>query len=81
MFSTLIKRKVTEKQMANLFVNGLFKLVEEGFPEVASFINNDSCFEISPNIQDEHYDNFALIVLAGNLKYLERGKTNRKKHF
>ncbi|MBI2259537.1 MAG: hypothetical protein HYU67_11675 [Flavobacteriia bacterium] len=71
MISTLLKRKVTEKQMANLFVNGLFKIVVEGFPEVAAFINEENSFENSPNISSENLDHFAMIVFAGNLNYLE----------
>jgi len=45
-------------------------MVDEGFPLVAETINEDEEFEIRPNISEADSDQFLLIVLAGNLKFI-----------
>ena len=41
MFSTLIKRKLTDNQVANIFINALYDSIDNGFSEVAQLINED----------------------------------------
>lgn len=71
MLGTLIKRKLSNNQVANVFVNALFEVVENGFREVAQLINEDSAFVKSPNIPENQNGEFALIVVVGNLSFLE----------
>ncbi len=71
MFSTLIKRKLSDNQVANVFINAIFDSVDKGFKEVASIINEDTAFVKSPNITESHNGEFSLIVIVGNLSYLE----------
>ncbi|MBL4652583.1 MAG: hypothetical protein JKY53_06920 [Flavobacteriales bacterium] len=70
MFKTLLKKKITEEKLANVFVNGIIDLVDNAFPEVAALINEDTCFAVSPNIQATDSDKFLLVVIAGNLQYI-----------
>ena len=71
MFSTLTKRKLTDNQVANVFINAIFDSVYHGFSEVASMINEDSAFVQSPSISLENNGEFGMIVLVGNLSFLE----------
>lgn len=71
MLGTLIKRKLSSNQMANVFVNALLDVVEKGFKEVAQLINEDSAFVKSPRIQENENGEFALITIVGNLSFLE----------
>lgn len=71
MLSAILKKKLTENQVANIFVNGLFDAVDQGFGEVAQFINEDTAFVDSPKIGEKNSYEFALIVLVGNLSFIE----------
>lgn len=71
MFGTLLKRKLSDNQVANVFVNALFEVVDKGFKEVAGLINEDPAFVRSPEIQPEQDGEFTLIVIVGNLSFLE----------
>tara|TARA_B110000285_G_scaffold84888_1_gene97373 strand:+ start:448 stop:987 length:540 start_codon:yes stop_codon:yes gene_type:complete len=71
MFGTLLKKRVSDDKLANVFINGLFNSIDNGFPVVAEFINEDPSFVISPNIQDNNNYQFSLIVIIGNLSFLE----------
>jgi hypothetical protein len=57
--------------VANIFVNALFDVVEKGFIEVASLINEDPVFVVSPGIEANQDGEFALIVMVGNLSFIE----------
>ncbi len=54
-----------------MFINGLFDATEHGFPIVAEFINEDSSFSASPNVDPNDHHEFSLIVLIGNMNLLE----------
>ena len=71
MLGTLIKRRLSDNQVANVFVNALLEVVDNGFKEVAALINDDAAFVASPNISSHEDGEFALIVIVGNLSYLE----------
>jgi len=71
MFSTLIKRRLTDNQVANIFINAIFDSVDKGFEEVALLINEDTALSSSPNINKNNNREFGLIVIVGNLSYLE----------
>lgn len=71
MFGTILRKKVSDEKLANVFVNGLFSAIDQGFPVVAEFINNDQAFVSSPGISSNDSYEFSLIVLVGNLSFLE----------
>ena len=71
MFSTLTKRKLSDNQVANVFINAIFDSVDNGFSEVSSIINEDSAFVSSPAIDASNNGEFGMIVLVGNLSFLE----------
>lgn len=71
MLGTLIKKKLSDNQVANIFINAIFETVDNGFPEVAQLINEDVAFVTSPNIDSKNDGEFALITIVGNLSFLE----------
>lgn len=71
MFGTLLKKRVSDDKLANVFINGLFNSIDNGFPVVAEFINEDPAFVAPPNLQGNNNYEFSLIVIVGNLSFLE----------
>ena len=71
MIRSFLKRKLTDNQLANIFVNGLLEVIDNGFKDVASLINEDPAFESTPNITPESNSELTLIVIVGNLVTLE----------
>ncbi|MFT6500277.1 MAG: hypothetical protein ACJASQ_000384 [Crocinitomicaceae bacterium] len=71
MFGTIIKKKVSDDKLANVFINGLFTTIDNGFPVIAELINDDPAFVKSPNLRPNDNYEFSLIVLVGNLSFLE----------
>jgi hypothetical protein len=71
MLSSILKRKLSDDQVSNIFINAIFDTVDNGFKEVAHIINEDPVFVVSPNVQDTASGEFALIVIVGNLSFLE----------
>lgn len=72
MFGTFLKKKINENQVANIFINGLFDSIDKGFELVSQVINEDQGFIESPSIDANNINEFALIVLAGNITEIER---------
>lgn len=72
MFSIFKKKKLTEEQAAQIFVNSIITLVDEGFDDVVDIINNDPEFERMPQISKNDADKFLLIVISGNLKLISK---------
>lgn len=70
MLSLLTKKKISEEKTATVFANFLLTLANEGFPEVASFFNEDPEFAIPPCVSPDASREFLLIVFAGNIKFL-----------
>lgn len=68
MLSIFLKKKVSEDQVANAFVSGLFSIVQNGFPLVVELLNNSPEFVLNPKVSENEDDRFVFIVLAGNLK-------------
>jgi hypothetical protein len=71
MLGTILKRKLSDNQVANIFINAIFDTVDNGFKEVAQLINEDVAFVNSPSIDVNDHGEFGLIVIVGNLSYLE----------
>lgn len=78
MFSIFKKKKLSEDQASQLFVNSIVRLVDEGFDDVVEIIKNDPEFERTPVIDPASVDKFLLIVIAGNIsligKYFNRNQ-------
>jgi hypothetical protein len=73
MIATLFgKKKISEEKLANVFVNAVLELSEQGFPAVAAEINESPEFLACPELGDQDDDAFALIVLAANLMEAQR---------
>ena len=66
----LSKGKLTDEQVANIFVNTSFETVELGWPQVASLINLMPEFEKAPELDSEDYGKFLMIVVAANLSHI-----------
>ncbi|MCZ4409398.1 hypothetical protein O3Q51_11280 [Cryomorphaceae bacterium 1068] len=75
------KKKLTEEKVANIFVNGLQLLIDEGFEDVVGLINDSPEFLSPPDLDPEDSGAFTIIVLAGNLQaipsYFESGQDRR----
>lgn len=71
MLSAILKRKLSDDKVANIFINAIFDTVDNGFVEVAQLINEDVVFVKSPEILAKDSGEFGLIVLVGNLSFLE----------
>lgn len=76
LLSWLSKRKLTDEQVANIFVNTSFETVEAGWPEVASLLNMMPEFEKSPDLNSENYGKFLMIVVAANLSHVPKHFAN-----
>lgn len=73
MIATLFgKKKISEEKLANVFVNALLELTEQGFPAVAAEINESPEFLANPEVAESDDAAFALIVLAANLMEAQR---------
>jgi hypothetical protein len=75
------KKKLTEDKAANIFVNAVTNLIDQGYSEIASLINDSPEFVIRPCIGAEGMGPFTLIVLSANLQqlpmHLEAGQDKR----
>ena len=73
MLSTLFrKRKITEPQLAHSFVNITISAIDDSFSDIIDAIKNDSELTSCPSLNQRDIDKFTFIVLAGNLKTIER---------
>ena len=72
----LSKRKLTDEQVANIFVNISFESVELGWPEVSELLNLMPEFDTSPELSSEDYGKFLIIVVAGNLSHIPKHFAN-----
>jgi hypothetical protein len=71
MLGSLLKKKIDVNRFANVFVNSLVEATDAGFKDVSDMINEDTAFVSNPLISSDQADHFLMIVVAGNLKYLD----------
>jgi hypothetical protein len=71
MIRSFLKRKLSDNTLANIFVNGLLEVIDNGFKDVASLINEDPAFENSPQILPDQSGEFTMIIIVGNIVSLE----------
>ena len=69
MFSTILKRKLTDNQVSNIFINAIYDSVDSGWQEIAQLINEDPSFVTSPDLSEDNSGLFGLIVIVGNLSF------------
>jgi hypothetical protein len=67
LLSWLSRKKLTDEQVANIFVNTSFETVEQGWPHVAEFLNSAPEFDVSPSLDPNDYGRFLMIVVSANL--------------
>ena len=56
------KNKVLAITAANIYVNLLNRVIDEGFIEIKNFINNNNNLDSNPNILDKDIDWFRNII-------------------
>ena len=71
MLGTLLKKRLSDTQLANVFLNGIFEIVDNGFVEIVDLINEDLAFVTSPSIPVERNGQFTMIVVVANISSLE----------
>ena len=64
------RKKIGEDQLARIFINAMWDMTREGFPEIAAILNEDPEFEKSPEIDPGKNTDFFFIVVSGNLKLI-----------
>jgi len=72
MLTLIRKKKLTDNQVANIFVNGIVETAETAFPEIAGFINDCPEFSIPPSIDESDYGRFLMIITASNLSQVSK---------
>lgn len=64
------RKKITDERLATIFVNSIIDIVEKGFDDVAGFINDSPEFEQSPNLGEEDFGKFLMVVICGNINII-----------
>jgi hypothetical protein len=64
------RKKLTTERAAHIFCHHIIETVEQGFPEVAGFINDSPELVADPSISTEDSGRFLMIVIAGNFSHL-----------
>ena len=72
MLALLRKKKLTDNQVANIFVNGIVETAETAFPELAGFMNDCAEFSARPNIDEKDYGRFLMIIVSANLSQISK---------
>ncbi|MDA0728914.1 MAG: hypothetical protein O3B70_00835 [Bacteroidetes bacterium] len=67
LLSWLSRKKLSDEQVANIFVNTSFETVEKGWPQVAAFLNAAPELDSCPNLDPEDYGRFLMVVVSANL--------------
>lgn len=71
MLSAVLKKKLSEEKIANVFVNSILDITDKGFEDVKEMIIDDPSFVVSPKIKSTAEGHFTMIVIVANLKYIE----------
>lgn len=71
MLNTMFKKKLSNEQLANVFVNGVLDVIDKGFEEVMSLIQEDPAFAKAPDLKHAIDGHFTMIIIVGNLGYLD----------
>jgi hypothetical protein len=71
MLGSVLKKKLSEEKIANVFVNSILDITERGFDDVKEMIVDDPSFSTPPKISAVAEGHFTMIVITANLKYIE----------
>lgn len=71
MFGTLLKRKIDTERLSNVFVNAMMEISESGYNDISELILDDPAFVKHPNLKENAQDLFLLVLIAGNLRYID----------
>lgn len=66
------RKKIGEEQLAQIFVNAIISMAQEGFLDVADIINEDPDFIKKPDLSVDGYVPFLFVIISGNLKFLPK---------
>lgn len=66
------KKKLTEEKVANVFVNAIQVMIDQGFDDVVGLVNDSPEFLQPPNMDNEQIGPFTMIVLSGNLQEIPK---------
>lgn len=80
MLSTIFKKKVSDEQLANVFVNGVIEVIDKGFKDVRLIMEEDPAFLSKPKLGDSSDGHFAMIVITGNISALNNSFSSKKLH-
>ncbi|MFM1932229.1 MAG: hypothetical protein RL226_1532 [Bacteroidota bacterium] len=64
------RKKISVDAAVNHVVSTTVHAVEQGWPEIAGFINDSPEFLRNPNIHHEDFGKFLMIVIAGNFNHI-----------
>ncbi len=80
MFGLFGKKKVKVNDLTPTYVSTIYEVVDEAFPEIASFINEEKEFQHAPNLTAQENEWFLYIVYAANLvnisNYFEKSEAD-----
>ena len=66
------KKKLTEDQIANIFVNTTLEAVESGWPYIRDFVLDSPEFVKTPDIDESDFGKFLMIVVSANFSYIPK---------
>ena len=70
MLGFAVRKRIDQDKLANIFVNSLIEVVENGFRDITEMIKDDTAFVAEPIISENARNQFLLIVTVGNLEFL-----------
>lgn len=67
MLNAILKRKITDDQLANLFVNMILDSVDASYDEIVNLVKDDVSFVRTPKMETMGMDHLLLIVFGANM--------------
>jgi hypothetical protein len=71
MLKSILKRKLNDDQLANVFINVLVEATELSFEDISAGLNDDNAFVISPDLKSVDLEHFQFVVLAANVTLIQ----------
>lgn len=72
MLGAVMKKRLSDEKIANIFVNAILDATEKGFKDAAEMIMDDPAFTSVPRINPMAEGHFTMIVIVGNLKTMQQ---------
>lgn len=64
------RKKISPERTAHIFTHNILETVDNGFPDIAGFINDSPEFIRKPNVHPQDIGHFLMIVIAGNFQFI-----------